>query len=100
VLYHSALVNHDESVCADPYGRDITSHPQPAPRVRARPHICIGAHLARIELRVSLETILCRLPGLRIAVPDSDLAWETGNLIRGLAAFPVAWGASAASQAR
>ncbi len=32
--------------------------------------------------------------------PESDLAWQTANLIRGLARFPVSWDTSAASQAR
>jgi len=30
------------------------------------PHVCLGVHLARLEARTSLETILARLPGLQI----------------------------------
>jgi len=29
------------------------------------PHVCVGVHLARLEARTALETILARLPGLR-----------------------------------
>ncbi len=55
------------------------------------PHFCLGANLARMELQVSLETILSRLPGLRIAVPESELSWHQGTLMRGLMAFPLCW---------
>ncbi len=32
-----------------------------------------------------------RLPGLHIAVPENQLTWQAGIMMRGLAAFPVAW---------
>jgi cytochrome P450 len=100
VLYYSASANHDASVFSEPDELDITRHPNPHLAFGHGPHICIGAQLARLELQVSLETILSGLPGLRCAVPEGDLAWETGTLMRGLAAFPVTWDAAAASKAR
>ncbi|MFE6994235.1 cytochrome P450, partial [Streptomyces pharetrae] len=39
-------------------------------------HFCLGAHLARLELRAALEAALRRLPGLRLAVPEEDLRWR------------------------
>ena len=44
-----------------------------------------------MELQVALGTIFSRLPGLHIAVPENELTWQTGIMMRGLAAFPVAW---------
>ncbi|WP_030680736.1 cytochrome P450 [Streptomyces rimosus] len=56
-------------------------------------HFCPGATLARTELHIALETLLRRLPGLRLAVPDGDLEWIPAVLARGVAALPVVYGA-------
>ncbi|GAB3451562.1 cytochrome P450 [Actinophytocola sediminis] len=55
-------------------------------------HYCLGAELARVELRVGVAELLAGLPGLRVAVPDEELAWRTDMLIRGLWTLPVTWG--------
>jgi cytochrome P450 len=54
-------------------------------------HYCLGAPLARLEAEVALATLLRRLPGLRLAVPEAELAWRPVPLFRSLAALPVAW---------
>jgi cytochrome P450 len=54
-------------------------------------HRCVGAPLARLELCVVLETLVRRLPGLRLAVPATDVEWSADRLIRGVRALPVAW---------
>ena len=36
-------------------------------------HYCLGAHLARVELQVALESLLARFPDLRLAVPASEV---------------------------
>ncbi|GIH09240.1 cytochrome P450 [Rhizocola hellebori] len=54
-------------------------------------HHCLGAPLARMELRVAFERLLDTLPGLRMAVPPQEVQWKTGLLARGPIALPVAW---------
>jgi nocardicin N-oxygenase len=54
-------------------------------------HRCLGAHLARMELQVALGHLLERLPGLRLAIPEGELSWKTGMVVRGLRELPVAW---------
>jgi nocardicin N-oxygenase len=57
----------------------------------AGPHVCIGSHLARLELRVVFRSLIGRLPSLRLAVPAEELKWNTTSQARRLAALPVTW---------
>ncbi|MET8847511.1 cytochrome P450 [Amycolatopsis sp. NPDC004625] len=54
-------------------------------------HHCIGAPLARLELRVLFGTLIRRLPTLNLAVTAADVEWTTGRLMRGVRALPVVW---------
>jgi cytochrome P450 len=56
-------------------------------------HFCLGAPLARLEAEVALGTLLRRLPGLQLAVPEDELRWRPVPLFRSLVALPVVWDA-------
>jgi cytochrome P450 len=54
-------------------------------------HQCLGQTLARVELQTVLTTLLRRLPGLRLALPADQLAYNRDNIVYGLRALPVTW---------
>ncbi|MEU8516504.1 cytochrome P450 [Kitasatospora sp. NPDC048722] len=54
-------------------------------------HQCLGQPLARLELRIALDTVLRRLPGLRLAVPFEDVPFRGEMLVYGLHELPVTW---------
>lgn len=54
-------------------------------------HFCIGASLARTELRTVFRTLAERLPDLRLAVELDDIAVRTRHLTGGVKALPVTW---------
>lgn len=54
-------------------------------------YYCLGAQLARIEAAEVLETILRRIPELRLAEPDRA-QWRPTFALRGLTELPVVWG--------
>ncbi|MGY4387903.1 cytochrome P450 [Streptomyces sp. TE12347] len=55
-------------------------------------HLCLGAQLARIEMRVAFTALLGHFPTLRLAVPAEDVALrpETAD-IYGVKSLPVTW---------
>ena len=51
-------------------------------------HFCLGANLARLEIRVMFEELLRRLPDLRLR-SDAACPYRHGNFVLGLEAMPV-----------
>jgi len=58
--------NRDETVWEDPDRYNIFRKKQRYNSFGAGPHICIGQHLARLEMGVALQILLDRLPNLRL----------------------------------
>lgn len=54
-------------------------------------HYCLGAPLARLEARIAFNTLLKRLPTLRLGVPASQLSYNDSSIVRGLVHLPVRW---------
>lgn len=52
-------------------------------------HRCVGAELARLELRIVLPALLRRFPGLALAVPEERLSWRRLSFVYGVEELPV-----------
>ncbi len=61
--------NRDESVFDDPFRFDITRHPNLHVTFGHRTHFCLGATLARLEIRVVLDELLDRLEDFSLDGP-------------------------------
>jgi cytochrome P450 len=61
--------NRDESVFDDPFRFDITRAANPHLTFGHRSHFCLGANLARMEIRVVLDELLDRLEGFELTGP-------------------------------
>jgi cytochrome P450 len=91
VVASMTSANRDETVFADPDTVDLRRGPTAHVGFGHGAHHCLGAQLARMELQVALETLIRRVPTLRLAVPAEELSWKTGSMVRGFVALPVAW---------
>ncbi|HTR61517.1 MAG TPA: cytochrome P450 [Candidatus Binataceae bacterium] len=86
VVIWNPSANRDEDVFADPYKFDITRHPNDHLAFGYGEHFCIGANLARLELRVMLDELLRRVPDMAPAGPPEKLR---SNLLAGIKHLPV-----------
>lgn len=91
-LYSTA--NRDPSVFTDPDRFDVTRDAAGHLAFGAGVHHCLGAQLARVELQEAFRGLIGRLPGLRLAVPASELEFKPGMAIHSLRELPVVWGES------
>jgi cytochrome P450 len=85
LLYASG--NRDPRRFADPDRLDLTRKDNPHLTFGLGIHYCIGAPLARVELQTSFQTLLKRLPGIRIV--SEPVEYTGGFVIRGHKAMSV-----------
>ncbi|MFJ6792785.1 cytochrome P450 [Streptomyces sp. NPDC091268] len=85
VVFH-ASANHDERVFTDPGRLDLGRTPNPHVSFGDGPHVCLGAHFARLQLRTLQEE-------WRAAMPVPELTGQprrlVSNFINGITRLPL-----------
>ncbi len=85
IYYPSA--NRDEDVFDEPYRFDIGRSPNPQIAFGGSGvHFCLGAHLARLELKILFETLAARIDRVE---PTGPVARLRSNFISGIKTMPV-----------
>jgi cholest-4-en-3-one 26-monooxygenase len=85
-LFYSSA-NFDETVFEDPLRFDVTRTPNPHIAFGGGgPHFCLGANLARLEIKVMFEELLERTRAIELAGPPQRLR---SSFINGLKHLPV-----------
>jgi cytochrome P450 len=87
VLLLFAAANRDEREFEDPDRFDVARNPRRILSFGHAAHVCLGAHVARLEGRVVLEEILARFPGYE--VDASRLERRRADQIQGLVSVPL-----------
>ncbi|WP_229686387.1 cytochrome P450 family protein [Longimycelium tulufanense] len=89
VIVSLCAANRDSQRFPDADTPDFDRSPNPHLAFGQGIHFCPGAVLARIELQVAIGTLVNRLRGLRLAVPDEQIEWIPAVLGRGVHDLPV-----------
>ena len=90
VTFNLPAANRDPDLVDDPdqldTGRDAPRHVAFGHGL----HHCLGAPLARLEMRIAFPALLHRFPDLRLA-PDDEVPFAVSHAIHGLERLPVTW---------
>ncbi|MDT8909748.1 cytochrome P450 [Amycolatopsis sp. PS_44_ISF1] len=93
VVVSVVATNRDGQHWPDPQELDLTRARGPHLAFGHGVHQCLGQQLARMELQIGYPALLRRLPGLRLAVPPSEIALRNDMLTYGVHSLPVVWDA-------
>ena len=83
--------NRDPALLADPERLDVRRGAPGHLAFGHGVHHCLGAPLARMEMRIAFPALLRRFPQLALAVPYEELSFRAYHFVYGLRALPVTW---------
>ncbi len=87
VLYWFASANRDEAVFDDPYRLTLSRKPnRQLGWGQGGPHVCLGLHLARLEVRVLFEELARRVKAIEPTGPE---AFVRSNFVGGIKRLPL-----------
>ncbi|WP_326689817.1 cytochrome P450 [Streptomyces sp. NBC_01795] len=89
VVFH-ASANYDERVFPSPHTLDLSRSPNPHLAFGEGPHVCLGAHFARLQLRALHEESARLLPPYeRVPGPGGEVRRLVSNFIHGVKCLPL-----------
>jgi cytochrome P450 len=97
VVLWNAAANRDERQFPSPDRFDVTRTPNDHVAFGHGEHFCLGANLARLEMRVIFDEITRRMPDIELAGPVEKLR---SNFVAGIKHMPVRFAPRAAADTR
>ena len=86
VTYWEMSANRDAAVFDDPFRFDIGRTPNRHVSFGFGVHVCLGASLARMEMRLAFQELLARIETFR---PEGPIDWMPNNRLLGIRRMPV-----------
>jgi cytochrome P450 len=92
VFVSLTAANRDPEKFSDPDQLDLTRDAAGHLAFGQGVHMCLGQHLARLELQVGLRALFDRFPTLRLAVPPEEIPRHPDDaFLYGVDELPVEW---------
>jgi cytochrome P450 len=85
-VFWEASANRDETVFVRPFDLDVTRDPNPHLGFGHGVHHCLGANLARLEIRIVLDELCARVGTIDLA---GAVEWTRSNKHTGIRHLPV-----------
>jgi cytochrome P450 len=80
--------NRDADVFDDPFSFRVDRAPNPQLAFGYGPHVCLGQHLAKLEMRIFFEELLSRVGSISLA---GEPALTASNFVQGLKQLPISF---------
>lgn len=91
VVFALPAANRDPDLVDDPDTLDVTRGTMNHLAFGHGLHHCLGAPLARMEMRIAFPALLRRFPGLRTTTAYDDIDFRSYHVVYGLQELPVTW---------
>ncbi len=89
VLMHYMSANRDEEIFENSHEFDATRNPNPHIAFGWGPHLCLGATLARLELKSIYSEMFSRLTDFRFADSKFEPEYSHASFVRGIQSLPI-----------
>ena len=86
VVRYFGAANFDERAFAEPYRLNLTRTPNEHIAFGAGAHVCLGQHIARVEIDALLTEVVTRMTDIELA---GEPLWLPSNFISGPKRMPI-----------
>jgi cytochrome P450 len=86
IMTLTVSANRDEDVFPDPERFDVTRKPNKQISFGFGPHVCLGQHIAKNEIRIFFEELLPRIKTLEL---NGEPKFKIGNFVTGPKTLPI-----------
>jgi cytochrome P450 len=91
VILSELAANRDPAFVPDPDDLELSRTVHSHLAFGHGAHRCLGAALARLQIRIALPALLRRFPGLALATPAENLRFRAETVAYGIAELPITW---------
>src|SRR5207247_2016698 len=81
-----ASANYDPDAIDDPLRLDLTREPNRHLAFGSGPHVCLGRHIAHLELKILFEELMRQTKEIR---PAGPIVYARDSFLRGVSSLPV-----------